>query len=138
MGSSNPVVAAKDRIVDNATNLYNDIKDDPSQVIPYGTAAFPGVPGQVIAGRQAAADTRTRLKEDAEDKGQRQANADMQQAAAAERAAADAAPKGIDALTMERRRRAALKAGAGRAGTDLTGGMSLGSVDLARKTLLGM
>jgi len=137
MGSTNPVTVAKDRIVDNAVNLYDDIKEDPSRVIPYGAAAFPGVPGQVIAGRQAAVDTRTRMKNDAEDQAQRQANKDAEQAAAAERSAADAAPKGIDALTMERRRRAALKAGAGRAGTDLTGG-TLGSVDLARKTLLGM
>lgn len=129
-------MTAKDRVVDNATNLYGDIKEDPSRTIPY-------VAGQVLSAplipmRQAAVDARTRMRNDAEDKGQRQANADQQQAAAAEAAAVDAAPKGIDSLTMERRRRAALKSGAGRAGTDLTGGMSLGSVDLARKTLLGM
>lgn len=73
-----------------------------------------------------------------EEKGRKQAEADIKAAQDAEARAANEGPKTVDELALERRKRAAVQSKSGRSGTDITGGTALGSVDVVRKMLLGM
>lgn len=82
--------------------------------------------------------TASRARQDMRDQAAGQAQADINRAAAAEQDAANRAPKALDPLALERRRRASVTSVNGRAATILTGGTALGSSDAARKTLLGL
>jgi hypothetical protein len=139
MGSSNPVKKVVDpleklgqQVADNTESLSND----PGQAVKYGAAY--GIAQAPGAAAIATGDTYNRIKNDQIDQAERQALGDQQRAAQADAAAADAAPKSVEELALERRKRASIQSKAGRAGTDLTGGNSLGSVDVVRKMLLGM
>lgn len=82
--------------------------------------------------------TAKRTREDMRDQAAGMADKEMAAAAAAEARAVDASVKDLDPIALERRRRAALAANNGRAGTILTAGTSLGAADVGRKVLLGL
>lgn len=140
MSSSNPVKKVTNPLEDyasrggdNASNLISGVQRDPINAV--GVAGVQGVGGAVAGAGRAAVQG---MRNNAIAEGEKQAQKAIQQAADAEAAAANAGPKTIDELALQRRQRAAIQAKSGRSGTDLTGGTSLGSVDVVRKMLLGM
>lgn len=131
MGSGNPVK----KITEGAKDLYGSVKDDPLGVLTSTIGS------QIIQGADVASltqQTGTRIRDDQRDQAAGMAQSEMDKAAAAERRAVDASVKDLDPIALERRRRAAVATNQGRSGTILTAGQSLGSADVARKTLLGM
>lgn len=133
MGSSNPV----DKITSAAEDIAGSVKKDPLGLATrYLTAgAIGGGLGLMVQG---GLDLAARTRQDMRDQAAGMAQKEQDRAAAAERAAINASVKELDPVTLERRRRAALAAVNGRGSTILTSGTSLGSADVARKTLLGM
>lgn len=127
MGSSNPV----NKVIEGAKDAWGSVKDD-----PFGTLLSAASMG--TSGFNEAYETGTRAREDQRDQAAGMAEKEQNRAAAAEARAVDASVKEIDAIAVERRRRAAVAANQGRSGTILTSGTTLGSADVARKTLLGM
>jgi len=127
MGSSNPV----NKIEEGFKDAIGSIEDDPlgtlTSALSMGTSGFNEV-----------YETGTRAREDQRDQAAGMAEKEQNRAAAAESRAIDASVKETDAIALERRRRAAVATNNGRSGTILTSGTSLGSADVARKTLLGM
>ena len=128
MGSSNPVK----KVTEGAKDLYGNIKDNPR----IGAEYLVGGPAPALLG--ALRLTAMRIRDDQRDQAAGMAQKEQDQAAAAEARAVDASVKDLDPIALERRRRAAVATNQGRSGTILTAGMSLGSTDVARKTLLGM
>jgi len=124
MGSSNPIKKLKE----NTDDLYNSIKEKPQKLLTY----------PLTFGLEGVYDTAVRTREDMRDQAAGMAQKDQERAAAAEARAVDASVKDLDPIALERRRRAAVATNQGRSGTILTSGTSLGSADVARKTLLGM
>ncbi len=109
------------KINEGAKDLYGSIKDDPMGALT--SAATLGI---------------RRAREDMRDQAAGMAEKEQIRAAEAEARAVDASVKDLDPISLERRRRAALAANKGRAGTILTAGTSLGSADVGRKVLLGL
>jgi len=129
MGSSNPVK----KITDGAEDLYGSVKDDPLGALSSAAGQVTGT--QLLSvGMQSG----TRVRDDQRDQAAGMAQKEQERAAAAEARAIDASVKDLDPIALERRRRAAVATNQGRGGTILTSGTSLGSADVARKTLLGM
>jgi hypothetical protein len=109
------------------------------RAIGYGVGALAALGGNpTILSAQIGYDLGTRTRNDMREQAAGEADKQIAAAAAAERRAQSAAVKELDPLTLERRRRAAVATNQGRSGTILTSGTSLGSADVARKTLLGM
>jgi hypothetical protein len=133
MGSSNPVKKIAGKVYGGAKDLVTSAIDD-----PLGALSTAGAFGGTTQSVGATYQTGTRAREDMQDQAAGMAQKEQVRAGEAEARAIDASVKDLDAVTLERRRRAALAAGKGRDSTILTGGTSLGSADVARKTLLGM
>lgn len=129
MGSGNPVK----KITEGAKDLYGSAKED-----PIGALVSAGTLGMGTAATSATYQTAVRVRDDQRDQAAGMAQSEQNKAAAAEARAINASVKDLDPIALERRRRAAVATNRGRSGTILTSGTSLGSADVARKTLLGM
>lgn len=132
MSSANPIP----KFTDAAKDFVGSIEDNTGVAARIGAEYLLGAP--VIAGAELGRLTAKRTVEDQRDQARAQADRDLAKARSAEAAAIDASVKELDPLALERRRRAALATNNGRGGTILTAGSSLGSVDVSRKTLLGL
>lgn len=132
MGGSNPINKVKEATGD----FVGSIEDNPIGATRIGAEYLLGAP--VIAGAELARLTGKRTIEDQRDQARAQADRDMAKARGAEAAAVNASVKELDPIALERRRRAAVATNNGRGGTILTAGSNLGSVDVSRKTLLGL
>lgn len=131
MGSSNPVK----KITEGAKDLYGSVKED-----PMGSLLSAAILG--TSGFNETYKTGVRVRDDQRDQaaGMAKTEQDRMRAESARDStrAIDRSVKDLDPVALERRRRAAVANNQGRNGTILTSGASLGSADVARKTLLGM
>lgn len=142
--SSGGVSKVVDKVTGGAEDLWGSVKDD-----PLGALVTAGTLGMGTAVVNGAVQTGTRVRDDQRDQAEGQAESEQRRAdaamaaqradaARAEAQAVDRSVKDADPIAIERRRRATLAGRNGREGTILTGGMSLGSADTARKVLLGL
>lgn len=122
------------KYVNKATNGFEDLADS------FGDDPF-GYAVKFLADPTGALVTKVgvdRIIQDNRDQAEGMAVKEQDRAAGAEAKAIDASVKDLDPVALERRRRATVTSAGGRGGTILTAGASLGSADVARKTLLGM
>jgi hypothetical protein len=126
---------AWDKVTGGASDLWDRAKDD-----PLGMALNVGAPlltAGLLPARDAAVSVRDNMRDAAAGKAQAEIDKANEATAAARADAVNRAEKTVDPLALERRRRASITTG-GRSGSILTAGTSLGSADIATKTLLGM
>ncbi len=124
---------AWDKADEGVSDLARGIREDPLRVAGYMFPMFSG-------GLQPSRDAGVHLRDDQRAQAEGEAAKEQARSDEAVVRAKDRAPKSVDELASERRRRGATSGTKGRAGSILTGpgGQSLGAADIATKTLLGL
>jgi hypothetical protein len=130
-GLDNFVDETMDKVSGGAQDLWRGVREDPLRAAGY---MFPLVTAGLAPIRSGAVHVRDQGRDAAEGLAQE----DQARQAEAVARMKEAQPKDIDAIALERRRRALAAGPGGRSGSILTGGQSLGSADVATKALLGL